>query len=120
MGGSDVVVVFVTVVTVVCIAGPKENEATVAFGGGMAYEVVVVVLSSCCGGIVECFDAGPSSVGEAGAVERGLSGAKAVCNVGCTPNPNLDAAVIVSRCSGPTCRKRVRGGHGSSRGKRWM
>lgn len=113
IGGSDVVVVFVTVVTVVCIAGPKEKAPTVAFGGGMAYEVVVVELSSCGCAIVLCFDAGTSSVGEAGAVERGLSETKGVCNAVWTPNPNFDDAVIVRRRSGPTGGKRGRASDGS-------
>lgn len=73
-GGKETVVVVVTVVTVCWVAGPKLMRATVECCGGMAWvvvEVEVVVASRGAGGSMVGM---LSSVGEAGAVVRMLSG----------------------------------------------
>jgi phosphatidylglycerophosphate synthase len=64
-GGSDTVVVVVTVVMVCWVAGPNEIWAMVECGGSI---VVVVVMSSMASARERRM--GMSSAGEAGAVER--------------------------------------------------
>lgn len=67
-GGSDTVVVVVTVVTVCWVAGPKDSCAMVECCGGIM-EVVVVVVWVWVSSVFPWLGM-LSSVGDAGAVER--------------------------------------------------
>lgn len=74
-GGRATVVVVVVVTTVCWVAGPKDMEATVEFGGGMVETLSVEDLFA--GWEVDCLLSGISSVGDAGAVDRMASEARA-------------------------------------------
>jgi hypothetical protein len=88
-GGRDTVVVVVVVTTVCWVAGPKVIEATVEFGGGMAFMVLVTLL----GGMSIERELGSgwfgvSSVGDAGAVDRTASGVRVAVCFTCSPSPS--------------------------------
>jgi hypothetical protein len=74
-GGRETVVVVVVVTTVCCVAGPKDIDAMMEFGGGIVLATVLGVSLGC---EVVCLWGGISSVGDAGAVERMASGASVV------------------------------------------